>query len=69
VEVNKDFDSSILTPEMVASYRTDYLAGLISYEMLLEYLIAGEYFKEMTDDEIRKEKARLMDNPVGGEEI
>lgn len=65
VEVNKDFDSSILTPEMVASYRTDYMAGIISYEKLMEYLIAGEYFKEMTDEEIAEEKARLMDNPMG----
>lgn len=69
VGVNKDFDSSILTPEMVTSYRTDYLAGLISYEMLVDYLIAGEYFKEMTKEEIATEKARLMDNPTGGDDL
>lgn len=68
VEVNKDFDSSILTPEMVTSYRTDYLAGIISYDKLLEYLIAGEYFKDMTDEEKNAEKARLMDNPMGDED-
>lgn len=65
VEVNKDFDSAILTPEMVASYRTDYMSGIISYEKLMEYLIAGEYFKEMTEKEMNEEKARLMDNPMG----
>ena len=69
VEVNKDFDSAILSPEMVTSYRTDYLAGLISYEMLVDYLIAGEYFKEMTQEEIATEKARLMDNPMGGDDL
>lgn len=65
IEVNKDFDSSILTPEMVTSYRTDYLAGIISYEKLMEYLIAGEYFKDMTEEEKNQEKARLLDNPMG----
>lgn len=65
IEVNKDFDSSILTPEMVASYRTDYMSGIISYEKLMEYLTAGEYFKEMTEEEMAEEKARLMDNPMG----
>jgi len=65
IEVNKDFDSAILTPEMVASYRTDYLSGIISWEKLMEYLIAGEYFKDMTDKEIEEEKQRLLDDPVG----
>lgn len=63
VAVNKDLDSNKLTPDMVASYRTDYLSGLISYERLIKILIAGEYFKDMTDDEIAKEKALLLDSP------
>jgi len=69
IEVNKDFDSSILTPEMVASYRLDYTSGIISYEKLIEYLVAGEYFKEMTDQEMNEEKTRLMNNPMSDEDL
>jgi len=69
IEVNKDFDSSILTPEMVVSYRLDYTSGIISYEKLIEYLVAGEYFKEMTKQEMNEEKTRLMNNPMSGEDL
>ena len=65
VEVNKDYDSAILSPEMVASYRLDYTSGIISYEKLIEYLVAGEYFKSMTDEELAVEKARLADSGMG----
>jgi len=64
IEVNKDFDSSILTPEMVKSYREDYTLGIISYDKLIEYLVAGEYFKKMDENEMIAEKARLQDTNV-----
>lgn len=62
--VNKDFDSAILTPEMVASYRLDYTTGIISYEKLIEILIAGEYFAKMDEKETEEEKTRLLNSEV-----
>jgi len=64
VVVNKDFDSAVLSVEMVKSYKEDYAQEIISYEKLIEILIAGEYFKEMDDKEIETEKARIRDGAV-----
>jgi len=61
IEVNKDFDSSILSTEMIKSYKEDYAQEIISYDKLIEILVAGEYFKEMDEKEKETEKARIRD--------
>ena len=64
IEVNTDFDSSILSPDMVASYRLDVASELLSRDKFIEIMIAGEYFPYMTPEEIETEKARLSN--MGG---
>ncbi len=61
ISVNKDFDSSVLSTEMVKSYKEDYAQEIISYEKLIEILVAGEYFKAMDEKEMDTEKARIRD--------
>ena len=60
--VNKDFDSNILSPEMVTSYRTDYAAGIISFEELRQILAEGEYLKEITEVEMQTIKTQIKDD-------
>lgn len=60
--VNKDFDSNVLTPEQVTSYRTDYASGIISFEELRDLLAKGEYLKEITEAEMQKIKTQIKDD-------
>jgi hypothetical protein len=62
IEVNKDFDSNRLTPEQVREYRNDYVQGIISLDRLMEVLVEGEVYTEMTEQEWTAEKAKLVDN-------
>ena len=59
--VNKDFDSNKLTDEEVKDYRADYLAGIISWDKLIDVLTLGKRYPEMSEDEKITEKANLVD--------
>lgn len=62
ITTNKDFDSSILTPEQAASYRNDYVQGIISIDTLWDLYSKGEYIPPMDEKEKEKEKVLLRDS-------
>lgn len=64
VIVNKDFNSNKLTTAEVQEYRADYLAGVISWDTLMEVLTKGKQYPEMSEEEKAKEKANLNDPGV-----
>ena len=65
LEVNKDFDSNVLTPEQASAYRLDYTQGIISLERLWELYERGEYYPTTTEEEKAKEKSLISDADLG----
>lgn len=64
IALNKDFDSTVLTPEQIATYIQLFNSGALSLTVLWDILIKGEVLPDNFDSDLAKEEI-VLNNSVG----